>query len=134
LDLRHVHAVDGLQRLERRFVYKRGTPGMLSISDHLHGTDTKRFESTFVSRAEPAMTRRGLVLQRDGRTLRVVVQASASSMATLNKSPRMRAPRLGMGCKVRTAAIPAGTARIHNAAERPNSRMRALRGTCSALP
>ena len=41
-------------------------------------------------------------------------------MATLNKSPWMRAPRFGMGCKAQTAAIARAMARICNAADRPN--------------
>lgn len=76
IDLRPVYAVDGLQRLERRFAYQRGAPGALSISDHLSSANPQRFESAFVSRAEPVMQPRGFVLQRDGRTLHVTVAAS----------------------------------------------------------
>src|SRR5262245_1348817 len=38
--------------------------------------------------------------------------------ATLNKSPRVGAPRFAMGCKAQSAAIPVGIASICNAADR----------------
>lgn len=41
----------------------------------------------------------------------------------------MRAPRFGMGCKAKSAAIPEGIVSIFNAADRPKSRERALRET-----
>jgi hypothetical protein len=56
------------------------------------------------------------------------------SKETMNKSPQMRTPRIGMGCKAKSAAIPEGIASIFNTADRPSSRMCALRGTCSAFP
>jgi hypothetical protein len=56
------------------------------------------------------------------------------SWETMNKFPQRRTPRIGMGCKAKSAAIPEGIASIFNAADRPSSRMCALRGTCSAFP
>jgi hypothetical protein len=41
--------------------------------------------------------------------------------ATLNKSQRMRAPEIGMGCKAQNADGPGGPARLCNAADRPMS-------------
>ena len=43
----------------------------------------------------------------------------AGLKATLIKSPRVRAPRFGMGCKAQTTAIATAMARICNAADRP---------------
>jgi hypothetical protein len=46
---------------------------------------------------------------------------SQARKATLNKSQRMRAPDIGMGCKAQNADGPDGPARLCNAADRPMS-------------
>ena len=54
--------------------------------------------------------------------------ANARPKATLNKSPRWRAPWFGMGCKAQTAAIAAAIARMCNAADRPKQGCAAREG------
>ncbi len=76
IDLRPVYALDGLQRLERRFAYRREGAGALAISDHLASLTARRLESAFVSHAEPVMQPHGFVLRQDGRALHVTVAAS----------------------------------------------------------
>ena len=49
-----------------------------------------------------------------------IKKASAWPKATLDKSPRVRAPRVGMGCKAKIAAKAPAMARIFNAADHPN--------------
>lgn len=78
LDLRPVYAIDGLQRLERRFAYQRQGTGTLVVSDHLRSAGARSLESAFVSPTEPEMAPRSFVLRRDGRVLRVAVTASAA--------------------------------------------------------
>lgn len=77
IDLRPVYAVDGLQRLERRFDYRRRPEARLVISDHLATARPGHLESTWVSSTTPTMEDRSFRLGLDGRMLRVQVSASA---------------------------------------------------------
>lgn len=77
MDLRPVYAVDGLQRLERRFDYHRLPGARLVISDHLAATRPRRLESAWVSSTPPMMEATSFRVSQNGRTLRVQVSASA---------------------------------------------------------
>ncbi|GAB4204798.1 MAG: hypothetical protein Fur0019_06020 [Tibeticola sp.] len=56
------------------------------------------------------------------------------SKATLNKSPRWRAPDRGMGCEAQTASLPAAMARICNEADRPQPGCAAREGLVQRCP
>jgi hypothetical protein len=77
INLLPAYAISGLAQLERRFAYRSDGVGTLTISDHLRSTEARRFESAFVSPAEPVMQPHGFVLRQGGRTVHVQVASSA---------------------------------------------------------